>query len=438
MKPSRTQSRLDRLYARIANEEERVCKDIPEDACREVPHNFFTLVAATALTKLGDVLASPKTVLAWLLGYVGAPAFLIALLVPVRESGSMLPQLVIASYVRRRPLRKWVWVAGSLLQFVAVAAMGVIAWKLTGALAGWLVLAALVVFSLSRGLCSVSSKDVLGKTIPKSRRGRLGGISTALSGTVAVGFGIYMLARGDAPASPAFYAGLLAVAGALWLGAAALYSLVSEAPGAVAGGANALTEAVKRLDLLRTDELLRRFVITRALLLCSALSAPYYVLLAQRGSGAGVASLGLFVLANGLAASLSAVVWGYLADVSSRRVLVLASAIAAWLGVVVFSIDTFLPALGASVWVYPAAFLVLSIAHAGVRSGRKTYIVDIAVGDKRTDYVAVSNTVIGVILLLTGSIGALSAFLGPSGIILVLSGFGLAGVWMGRSLPEAT
>jgi hypothetical protein len=429
---------LDQLYARIANEEERVCKDIPDDACREVPHNFFTLVAATSLTKLGDVLASPKTVLAWLLGYVGAPAFLIALLVPVRESGSMLPQLVIASYVRRKPLRKWVWVTGSLLQFAAVAAMGLIAWRTTGALAGWLVLAALVVFSLSRGLCSVSSKDVLGKTIPKTRRGRLGGISAAVSGVAAVAFGVWMLSRGDAPASPSFYAGLLAVAGALWLVAAGLYALLSEAPGAVSGGANALTEAVKRLDLLRTDPVLRRFVITRALLLCSALSAPYYVILAQGASGAGIGSLGLFVLANGLAASLSATVWGYLSDVSARRVLILAASIAAWLGILVFAIDTFAPALGAEVWVYPAAFLLLSIAHAGVRSGRKTYIVDIAGGDKRTDYVAVSNTVIGVILLLTGSIGALSTFLGPSGIILVLSAFGLAGAWMGRSLPEAT
>jgi hypothetical protein len=33
----------------------------------------------------------------------------------------------------------------------------------------------LVLFSLTRGLCSVSAKDVLGKTVSKARRGNLMG-----------------------------------------------------------------------------------------------------------------------------------------------------------------------------------------------------------------------------------------------------------------------
>jgi hypothetical protein len=71
-----------------------------------------------------------------------------------------------------------------------------------------------------------------------------------------------------------------------------------------------------------------------------------------------------------------------------------------------------------------------------VRAGRKTYLVDMAGGTKRTDYVAVSNSVIGLVLLGTGLLlGALS-FLSPHALILVLSGFGMVGVMMARSLPE--
>jgi hypothetical protein len=430
-------SRLDRFYALVANEEDaRVCKDISDEACRAVPRNFFTLILVQALTKLGDVLASPKTVLAWLLGYVGAPAAMTALLVPIRESGSMVPQLAIAAYVRRRPIRKWVWVTGSLLQAVAVAAMAGVAAFAGGTLAGVLIVAALILFSLSRGLCSVSSKDVLGKTVPKTRRGRLTGLSTALSGLAAAGFGAYMLLRGDDPGSPGFYAGLLLVAGGLWVVAALAFAGIREEPGATEGGANALAEALSRLDLLRTDAAFRRFVIARALMLGSALSAPYFVVLAQAQSGGGLASLGLFILAAGLASSLGAGVWGYLADVSSRRVLVLAATAAASVGVGVFLVDTLLPELGRTVWLYPAAFLLLNVAHSGVRVGRKTYLVDLAGGNKRTDYVAVSNTVIGIILLMTGLVGALSSVLSPSGIILVLSLFGFAGALLGRALPE--
>ena len=66
---------LDRLYGLIANEEDaRVCKDIPDSACREVPRNFFLILAANVFTKLGDLLISQKTVLAWLMSAVGAPA----------------------------------------------------------------------------------------------------------------------------------------------------------------------------------------------------------------------------------------------------------------------------------------------------------------------------------------------------------------------------
>ena len=113
---------------------------------------------------------------------IGAPVALTGLLVPIRESGSMIPQLVIAAAVRRQPVRKWVWVVGSLLQAAAVFAMGLFAWFSRGVTAGLGVVACLVFFSLARGLCSVASKDVIGKTIPKTRRGRVNGISAGIAG----------------------------------------------------------------------------------------------------------------------------------------------------------------------------------------------------------------------------------------------------------------
>jgi hypothetical protein len=87
-------------------------------------------------------------------------------------------------------------------------------------------------------------------------------------------------------------------------------------------------------------------------------------------------------------------------------------------------------------WLYPAAFLGLGIAHAGIRLGRKTYLVDMAGGNRRTDYVAVSNTVIGLILLLAGSVTAALSFLAPDVIILALAATTFAGIVTGLGLPE--
>ena len=84
----------------------------------------------------------------------------------------------------------------------------------------------------------------------------------------------------------------------------------------------------------------------------------------------------------------------------------------------------------------PLFYLFLTIGYEGIRIGRKTYLIDLAEGNKRTDYVAVSNTLIGVILLFSGLIGILNSLFGVGGIILILSIFGLLGVYLANNLPE--
>ena len=57
-------------------------------------------------------------------------------------------------------------------------------------------------------------------------------------------------------------------------------------------------------------------------------------------------------------------------------------------------------------------------------------------GNTRTDYVAVSNTVIGVILLVGGGLTAALGFLPPETLILLFAGTSLAGALFGIGLPE--
>lgn len=434
--PATKPDTIDQLYGLIANEEDaRVCKDIPEEACQEVPRNFFLILFSNVLTKLGDLLISPKTVLAWLMSAVGAPA-LVAWLVPIRESGSMVPQMVIAAWVRRKAVRKWFWTLGSFGQAVSVAAMAASVWFLEGYAAGGGIVAALVVFSLARGFCSVSMKDVQGKCIPKTRRGRLSGLATTIGGTATVVLtGLLFWDRGDP--SIAFYTTLLLLAATLWVIAGVLFANVEEYAGETGGGGNAINEAFKSLSLLRNDAPFRHFVITRALLLCSALASPYFVVLAQQESDIGW-MLGVFLLASSLASSLSASFWGWAADTSSRRVMIRGAAMASSVCLVVGVLALVLgPGFGGA-WFYPVAFFVLGIAHAGVRLGRKTYLVDMAGGNKRTDYTAVSNTVIGVLLLVTGGFTAAISMISDVAVILVLGLMGLAGMLSALRLKEVT
>ena len=429
--------RLAELYDLVAEEDDaRSCRDLDDGACRWVPRNFFVYLAATTLTKLGDALASPKTVLAWTLAAVGAPTAMVAMLVPIRESGSLLPQVVLGGWVRRQPLRRPIWLAGSLLQAGAVLGCAAAAVLLEGAAAGAVILACLAAFALARSLNSIAGKDIVGKTIPKGRRGRLGGWAASVSGALTLAVGVWFALRGRGDDGAAFYAGLLAVAGSLWLLAAAVLLGLREEPGETAGAGGGWREVRRRLALLRTDPAFRRFVITRALLLCSALTAPFYVVLAREHGDGGASLLGTFLVAGGLARSLAAPFWGTMADRSSRRVMIAAALLTASLGLGAFALVRWLPDAAGSGWLFPLFFFVLGVAHAGVRAGRKTYLVDLAGGVKRTDYVSLSNTLIGVALLAVGGLTSAASFLAPEELILGLSLLGLGGAVLAATLPE--
>lgn len=425
----------ERFYSLVANEEDaRVCTDISDDACREVPGNFLLMLCSQVLTSIGDLLINPKTVLAWLIPALGAPAALVSLLVPIRESGSMIPQLAIGAWVRQHSQRKPFWVLGALLQGVAVLGMAASVWLLSGVAAGLAIILLLIAFSLARGLCSVALKDVQGKTIPKSRRGRLSGLAATLSGLVTLALAVALFRDSTEP-SLALYTGLLLTAAGAWFVAAWLFARVSEFGGETHGGGHAFRHAMQSLSLLRDDAPFRWFVISRALLMASALGSPFIVVLAQQ-EGGGALMLGSFMIAASLATALSASIWGFMADSSSRRVMIHGGTLASLSCLAAAVLGTVSGDTGS--WLYPLLFFVLSVAHAGVRIGRKTYLVDMAGGNKRTDYVAVSNTVIGLLLLLAGGLSALAAMISTQVVLWLLGAMGLAGTLASVRLREVS
>ncbi len=406
-----------------------------EQAHKKIPHNYFIILLSNTLTKFGDALINPKTVLSWIMNLSGAPLYLISLIVPIRESGSMLPQIFISYFVEQYKIRKWIWISGALMQSLSVLSIGFIALNFSGPTAGYLIITALLIFSLSRGLCSISSKDILGKTIPKKKRGSLKGYTVSVSGILVLAAGLYLFFNKNEDIQ--FYGTLVIFAGSLWFLAALIFSQVKESMGEKSGNEINLKDSLKKLSLLKTDQTFRNFIISRSLLLCSSLSAPFYVILAQNNLGNDSFLLALFIIANGLASIISAPVWGKLADKSSKNVMAVASVIASVTGLILIGSIWKFSELAQQMWLYPLAFFVLGIAHSGVRLGRKTYIVDIAEGNQRTDYVSISNTIIGLILLFSGALSALLSFWSVLLVILLLSLLGIMGAVKSYFLPNA-
>jgi hypothetical protein len=399
-----------------------VCEGIPEEACTDVPRNFALNAANGAATKTAEQLASPGVVLPLLLAAVGAPVALAGALEPVRRGASLLPGLVVSGRMRAFERRKGFWVAAGLVQALTLVVMAVAAAAMSGAVAGVVVLVMLGLFSLASGAGSVAFGDVMGKTIVKSRRGRLLGFRAAAGGAVTIVVGGALAATLGPDVARGTFVWLLLAAAALWVLGAWLFALIREPAGAVAGGRTPLAEARAGAAVLREVAGFRRFLLARALLAVTEVAVPFYVL-AAREDGVDASGLGTFLLASGVAAVVSNPIWGRVTDrASDRGVMTAAGAIGALAA-------TLAAACIATGWgseaTYAAVIFVAVVAQEGVRLGRKAYLVTAAPPDERPLYVALANTIIGVVMIALALLGVVAEL-----------GLSLLGVLATRWTPE--
>lgn len=289
---------------------------------------------------------------------------------------------------------------------------------------------------MASGVGSVSFKDVLAKTIPKGKRGTLLSIRATVGGILALGAGFMIHRYIGEGEDTGLYAILLISAAILWFLAAVLFFFIKEEKGATDGSRTALKEAKAGWELLQKQPAFARFIVARALLLSVMLVIPFYSIFAREITGTEVSSLGIFVIANSLAMVTSSYFWGRFADRSSKNVMALGGAVGLVGGLVALSF-LILPDGWQTPIAFSVVFLVAGFAHAGIRMGRKTYLVDAAPEKDRPLYVSVSNTLVGLITVLSAILGFGADLFGVAwliGLFLFLMGLGIA---VSLSLPEA-
>jgi MFS family permease len=388
--------------------------------------NGLCHVLSLSMTKIADGLIDPKLVLSWLLTAIGAPAVLVGLLVPIREAGALLPQVLFAPRVARMPIRKWVWAAGSAVQGLAAAAICLVALQFSGAAAGVLICASVAILAVARSACSVSYKDILGKTVAKTRRGAVTGAAASVSAVGVMIFAGLLILEGGRSQTIVLLA--IALASVLWLAAAAVFTRIEEER------SDSQPEGASvDFSILRRNPNLTRFIAARGLLVSTALAPPYLVIL--NGTDGELSKLGALVLASGLASLVSSWTWGRAADKSSRRVLMRSGVIGA-LGMLC-AVALSLAGFAQGLWAIPVVLFSVMIAYHGVRQGRSTYLVDIAPEHERANWTAVANTVIGVLLLAVGAFGGVLSFLGPEAVLVLFGALSLAAAGVARGLTEA-
>ncbi|MDT8305102.1 MAG: MFS transporter [Anaerolineae bacterium] len=428
----------ERVYTLLSDddEESNLCSDLPPEACQEAPRNFLLNAANGAVTKLGDELGSPSLVLPWLLEAIGAPTFLTGWLVPVRRALALLPQMVIAGQIREFEQRKWFWAGGGAAFGLVFLLMIPAALWLSPLAAGITIVLLLAAGSVGRGVSSVAFKDVLAKTIAEGRRGRLLATRSAVAGILTLGAGMVLRLYVGEESDLTPYLLLLATAGGLWFVGAGLAAAVTEVPGVTGDARNAVEEARAGWALLQRQPGFRRFILARILLLSVPLSLPYFVLYFRQFTGAAVAGLSVLVVARGLAEVVSSPFWGRFSDRSSRGVMAAGGGLALVTGGVALLLGRFAGGWYSSL-VAAVLFFVLGVAGAGVRLGRKTYLVDAAPAAERPLYVALTNTLVGAITLASGFLGLIAEFWTVQALLLTFLAFMAGGITLAWRMPEA-
>lgn len=346
------------------------------------------LISGLSLNKLADLLISAKTTLTALLVSVGAPVWMIGWLVPIRESGALLPQVLISVYLRNHAERHKVWRLGMFIQAFSVVGIIASVTLFSGFTAGVGVLLSLIILSIGRSACSLTVKDIEADLAEKGKRGNLIGIASTISGLVTLCIAIPLVVFEGALSSNM----LLVILCASLLSFAATLICVWPIKTRVD-----TDDKSRDTFSVNFDSTVYKFIFVRGLFVHSALVAPYFMI---ERDGDVQELLPIYIGAEALAALLSSIIWGKIADKSAKLTLQLSGVLALFACVGLLTLDS------TSIFISAFLFFVLSIAHAGVRTGRKTYSLDVKEGHERTELVGFSNTAIGLILLGFGALYA--------------------------------
>ncbi|OFC72655.1 MFS transporter [Alteromonas confluentis] len=383
--------------------------------------NKKRLISSLASTKLADLLISAKTTLPALLLSLGAPDWMISWLVPLRESGALLPQAAVGLILRRFPARHVIWRVGMIIQASGVALILATALLLDGVMAGATVMAALCILSLGRSACSLTVKDIEADVAAKGERGHLLGIASTISGTLTLLLAVPLVFYKDQLGQLATTVIILLALVAFIVGLFILFPVKTRIDTDTSS-----TDKEDKTRFWQFDNVVYRFILVRGLFVHSALIAPYFMLESESDA---TTLLPLYLAAQAGATMLSSIIWGKIADKSARTTLQFAGTLA------LVAVCALLFIGASTVWVSALLFFILSVAHTGVRTGRKTYSLDVREGQQRTELVAFSNTAIGIILLVFGALYAYLSSVLAFSVVYIMAGFLFIGILLTGILP---
>jgi MFS family permease len=376
------------------------------------PHyrrNFAALLGDYVFFGLGTTFAGLTTVLPNFISQLTDSKIIIGLLATLGSGAFMLPQLVFANMVVNKPRKKPYFNVGAGFSRPLYLLYGIALWlglARSPALALVLIFAVQIIFWIGDSLATVAWFDVLTKSMPPDRRGRLLGSAQITGAVLAVGAGaiIAVLLGEGGPPFPYNYAALFILASVFLLMALSSWSFVVEPiePGQ-AGERTRWRDYLPHLvETLRQDHIFRRLIIVRLLAGFDSLAIGFYILFATGELGLPPETVGVFTAVQMIGGVVASLALGAINErLGTHRVIQVATALALTAPLVALGV-LWLPIRGEvlTTTVYAWVFLMMGAVANSVMLGFFNYVMELTPATQRPTYIGLFNTVGGALVVL--------------------------------------
>jgi hypothetical protein len=383
-------------------------------------YRFGVLNGFSYLT--AETLLDPTLVIVAFLSYLTDSPLLLGLVLPIRDGAWSLPQLWVSGYLQSKAYKLSFYRQMSYLRIVTWV---VIALTINFIREPHLLLPlfflAYTVSAIASGLAGLPFLEVVSKTIPSERRGEFFAWRLGLGGLGSIGASILVRWLLD-PVSPLPFPYNF---GALSIGflIAATFSVIffiqlKEPVDAVILPRQSFKEQLRRaLQIVRVNQRYRALVSLMSMLILAGSSTPFFAVYVQQELGGNSGMIGVYLAVLTTTNLLSNVYLGRMTRFwGNGRVILAATMAGGILSVLVIALlflaePLQISAQTASYWLIPV-FILVGIRGSGMGVAGNSLILDIAPADDRSLYVGFTNTLMGLVLLLTGLSGMVVKLMG--------------------------
>jgi MFS family permease len=425
---------------------EQANKPTPTVQLREMRRNFALTALNGALFQFAQALVEPSLVLTtWFVGRLTSSNLLLGLVVPLGQAGWFLPQVFVSTLVQRMERKKPIYLTAAVIRVIVWSSLAVTVWLIddsTILLLGFFTLYAIA--QLAAGPAGLAFFDVVAKTVPARRRGRLFATRMFAGGILALGASWIVNVTLDDPNLPFPHdiALLLTLFSVMLLPAFATFAIIREPPGTAITERVGIRKQLRRAgQILRENPAYRTYTIIRLILGLTSVALPFYSVYAKNVLGAEAGMAGIYAAAATGAKLLSNPILGWISDRKGNllvlKLLTGGRGLTLLLAFLLVGVVSILQLEGA--WLPYLALLLFfldgALFPAGIMAG-SNFLVELAPETERAIYLGLTNTLSGVVTLLSvlgGLLVDLFGFGGLFGVSMVLCGVGFI---LTARLPE--